>query len=108
MSRTGLGQLFLELHQARASGRFVPVEYLDEYWSLVAFSDGYFAARDHEPDESWERFKAWLSTEGIVEGSEGWRLAIPRLAEKRRLPPATLLFELLERFEAQRSDLKTS
>lgn len=43
-----------------------------------------------------------LSGLRLIEGSEGWRRAIPRLAVKEARAPAALLFELLERFDHQR------
>ncbi len=102
MSEMTLHQWFLKMFRDKTEQRFVPMEYVDDYWALVAFSDGYFAARPGQSDPSWDAFELWLSKRKIVEGSEGWRLAIPRLAELEGRPPAEVLFDLLVQFEQQR------
>lgn len=94
----------LEVHRVRIEKPWATIEYLDNYWGLVAFTDGYFAARDHhaELDSGWDAFQAWLLAQGAGEGSEGWELGVLRLAEKEGRPPAQLFFELLERFDRER------
>jgi len=102
MAEPTLDQLLLAFERRRRANEFVGLEYLDEYWSLVAFTDGFFMARGHRPDAGWDAFVRWLTDIGLIEGSEGWRLAIPRRAAQDARPPAALFFELLERFDRER------
>lgn len=101
MTRPTLKNVLLGWYRDRQANRFVPIDYLDDYEALVAFTDGFFVALCGQPEPSWDAFCLWLSRRGIVKGSEGWRLAIPRLAEKEARAPAQLLFELLELFDRE-------
>lgn len=100
-----LDRLFLDLHRMRSESREGAVGYLDNYWALVAFADGYSTARAYlsnsSTDPRWYAFEDWLLREGFAWGSLGWRGGIPQLAEKEGRAPAQLFFELLERFDRE-------
>lgn len=91
---------WLERHR---TGGFVPIEYFDDYDSLVAFTDGYFLGRSYEPDPQWNQFVRWLELNRVFEGSEGWRIGVKRSAEAKGASAASEFWRLLEAYRASTS-----